>query len=161
MIRIGRTGAKQILQTWFHDHVPQVMKNNPTYSFDLDPTHWDLDENSRCITVPFFPGQTPDDTFEEYRHGTRGQIALLIARDGLKSSGRSHNVIGAWLTKSREFALAWGMNSMDVFPGCYVTVPARPDELRANRNIGHGKAVAPASAAGDLQRAMNVDYAAC
>ena len=85
-----------------------------------------------------------------YYHGTRDKLAYLIARDGLKSSSKSHQVTGLWMTEDCEWALNWGVTPFDTFPGCAFIVQADKAELRQNNDIGAKKAVASAKSGGQV-----------
>ena len=146
------------------------------YKLDENVHHWIVDKEYTCITVPlieqsmeplpvglveknstgmpksFQTGKVIAQSVDVVQlfHGTRERIARLIMRDGLQSSGRSHGVIGTWLTEEREFALRWGATPFDIFPGCAIHVIADAAQLRRNREIGKKKAVAQAEARGSL-----------
>ena len=148
------------------------------YKFEMDHQEWDVDYDGMCITVPLIQqprdpaglvasgstsmpmsfqtgGIVPEEiVLSTMYHGTRDKLARLIVHHGLRSSARSHHVVGTWLTTDKAFALNWGVTPMDIFPGCAVHVLADDASLRRNVDIGENKAVAEAPARGELSEIL-------
>ena len=163
-----RNRGVQLVLAWFRSHwksQTQCGKGEddgiPFFEPVEDTTTWNFNESFRSSRVPSqrlraadvgptadAPSILLDSNKETLYHGTRAGVLCLILRDGLRSSPKSHNVTGVWLTEDLEWGFHWGRRPLDEFPGCVVEVEV--DSVRRNRQIGSGKAVLEAMAEGHV-----------
>ena len=140
--------GRQLVQEFFQQSGSAVLQAGIWKRVEHDQEKWEIDEDKKLITVPVKAEMEWSAFKQILYHGTRPDLALLILRDGLRSSQCSHGVIGAWTCESAEYPLEWGVTPWDKFPGCFITLGIPPDqEIRKNRRIGAGRAVVTAASA--------------
>ena len=69
-------------------------------------------------------------------HGTRSSILPTILMQGLRSSKRSHEVTGVWITTQRGFCYEWGFTPFELFAGAAVHVACPLEQIVKNRRNG-------------------------
>ena len=72
-------------------------------------------------------------------HGTREVVLKSILTNGLRSSSRSHKVVGLWLNDHRESAVQWNTSLLDASPFMCCKVRANKLYDRQNSDIMQGQ----------------------
>lgn len=102
--------------------------------------HWRSGKTS-SITVHVIAQMERSPFAQTFYHGTRPDLALLVLRDGLKSSQCSHGVTGVWACESFNYPLEWGVMPLDIFPGCFVTIGVPPEQNVQKKALWLGSCV--------------------